>query len=237
MQIHIAQVSSWDFHTQQNPAYFNNGIQIWLLSLDDCPLTEREYALFSAEELQKAGSYTSSDRQMCYLKGHLLIKRIGAHFSGIPEASLILKTGTHGKPGWELPLSFNLSHSGKWIAAAFSFSYEVGIDLEQEKKTPHPESFVHRFFHPDEAKCWETAPADEKETLFFRYWTMKEALLKGTGNGLSVSTRDFCLTPQDPSNAVWKANHPLELYSSWCLSPFHAPDGFIGSVAYRVLKN
>jgi 4'-phosphopantetheinyl transferase len=160
-----------------------------------------------------------------------------AHCSNSPEQQVQLQKEEHGKLCWNFPLHFNLSHSGEWIVAAFSFLSEIGIDIECRKRTPRMESIVRHFFHPDEIETWCSTSDTEQKTLFFQYWTMKEALLKATGDGLYASTKDFCLKPKTHSATIWYADHVNHQYDSWLLETFPTPEDYTGSVAYRVRKN
>lgn len=241
MQIHTAQIHSWNFYNRQELSHLKNGIQIWLLDLNDCPLTEKEYAFFSEEELDHAAQFQSPEVRQCHLKSRLAVKLLGAYFSGVPAKSIQFAKETHGKPCWNLPVHFNISHSGDWAAAAFSCQTKLGIDIECRKKTPNMESIVHHFFHPEEINHWDQSPDETHKALFYRYWTMKEALLKGTGDGLLASTREFCLKPISSktaaSHSVWTAITADGRYDSWRLKPFPVPEGCTGSIAYRVLRN
>ena len=187
--------------------------------------------------------------------GHRLIRRAASFFCHVAEESIVLQRGVHGKPEWNLPIHFNLSHSGKWIAAAFSFNAELGIDIEDTQKNyfttelqTDAEPFIRRFFHPRDLELWKKAAPAAKDTLFLQLWTMKEALLKGCGSGLSVSAQDFSLHPDTaqtsfalklPSCAsatLWKAKDKDGRYQDWNLVSL-PPDDFVCSLAYRVLRN
>jgi 4'-phosphopantetheinyl transferase len=75
-------------------------------------------------------------------------------------------------------LYWSLSHSVDCVAAVVA-PYTVGIDLEQIRDI----SPLLRDQVASEAE-WQLAP-DNDPTLFFRYWTAKEAVLKASGHGLS----------------------------------------------------
>ena len=95
-----------------------------------------------------------------------------------------------GLPG----LHFNLSHSGDYIACAFS-DEEVGLDL-QEHSRPHTSivRIARRFFTAREYEAIQALPSDENAAspdnsacrlaLFYRLWSIKEAYLKYLGCGL-----------------------------------------------------
>ena len=75
-------------------------------------------------------------------------------------------------------LYWSVSHSNQCVAAVVA-PYAIGIDIEQiqDVSTQLKEQIA------SEAE-WGLAPKNDP-TLFFRYWTAKEAVLKATGHGLS----------------------------------------------------
>ena len=82
--------------------------------------------------------------------------------------------------GIRIPVS--LSHSGGWAAAAAHLRTRVGIDVEPAQEIPP--HFARYFLWPDEIPGlagWEDPP-----TALLAAWTVKEAVLKATGRGLSV---------------------------------------------------
>lgn len=77
---------------------------------------------------------------------------------------------------------FNLSHSGEWLVLALTDRGRVGVDVQQIRDV---DLGVARIcFTPEERKALALVPGDELRTLFFRIWTLKEALAKATGLGL-----------------------------------------------------
>jgi phosphopantetheine--protein transferase-like protein len=121
------------------------------------------------------------------------------------QAGLAVTRGPHGKPRFAAPglagAHFSVSHSGSYLAIAFS-DYEVGIDIEHtERRHSDAERYLaiaRRFFLPDEsayvagysvrgeasAPFREGAP-EEVKRRFFRIWTAKEAAVKYTGEGIA----------------------------------------------------
>lgn len=103
-----------------------------------------------------------------------------------------------GKPFFpDLPdIHFNLSHSGSWIACAFS-DREVGLDLQEHAHTQRNVlRIAKRYFTPEEHEALAACAAQqERDRLFFRFWTIKEAYLKYTGFGLHEEMDSFLPAP------------------------------------------
>ena len=100
--------------------------------------------------------------------------RVEAEAGGKPR--LIVPQGVH----------FNLSHSGKYTVLALSDT-EVGVDVQQKRAVDL--RVARRYFSPEE---WaHISAAEDKEGLFYRYWTAKESYLKALGTGLARPLNSF----------------------------------------------
>lgn len=91
----------------------------------------------------------------------------------------------YGKPylRGEKNLYFNISHSKNYVVCAFS-DKEVGIDIQVHKKGKG--DIAQRFFSIEDRVLMEKM-ADEgrsSEEIFFSIWTVKEAYMKLTGEGM-----------------------------------------------------
>ena len=126
-----------------------------------------------------------------------------------------LYANEHGKPYlcMDVPLFFNISHSGAFVVCAFSDT-EVGVDIERiGKERP---AVAERFFHPEEAACLSAASGRKRAELFFRYWSAKESVLKYTGTGLSGSLNSFCVRWEGGNAGIYKESGRLSLFVSEC---------------------
>ena len=100
----------------------------------------------------------------------------------------------NGKPYLEgNNLHFNLSHCLKRVICTVS-EFEVGCDVQDIR--PLNEKVTKRFFACDE--CEALSASDKKDEHFIKLWTLKEAILKYKGEGISggldsYSFSDFLL--------------------------------------------
>ncbi len=125
-------------------------------------------------------------------------------------------TGPYGKP--KTPGVFwNLSHSGEYALLAVSDA-DVGADLERLR--PAPMRTAGRVFAPEELD-W-LAAGEDGDARFFTLWTMKEALLKASGRGLTLPLREVNVLPllrgqtaATPEGAFF--GH-TQLFDGYCLS-------------------
>ena len=92
--------------------------------------------------------------------------------------------GEHGKPSLKdhPEIHYNLSHADG-IAACMVSEHECGIDCE--KVRAYRPNVVRRSFSENEQRLIDEAPGKERDLLFFRLWTLKEAYVKTIGIGVS----------------------------------------------------
>ncbi len=98
-----------------------------------------------------------------------------ARYSGVTLGPL--EKAENGAP---LPSNGNhwsLTHKEHYVAAATA-RYPIGIDIEKDR--PVSDGLYKRLAAPDE---WALA-SEVTQSLFYRYWTAKEAVLKAVGKGL-----------------------------------------------------
>lgn len=98
----------------------------------------------------------------------------------------IFKYEAHGKPVLvDYPdIHFNLSHCNEAVACIVS-SQPVGIDVES--LSHYDEELVERVMSSEEQQ--QIAASPDSQLAFIRLWTMKESLLKMTGEGLVTDIR------------------------------------------------
>ena len=102
----------------------------------------------------------------------------------------------HGKPfalvrGMPVPMRFNLSHSGRYGLIALAPDGRVGVDVEERVARHDLDGEIRTVFAPGERAELASTSGERKLQLFFRLWTLKEALIKALGTGFSLDTALF----------------------------------------------
>ena len=125
----------------------------------------------------------------------LLCERIGCH-----NAELAFVAGEHGKPEAFLhddraPASFNVSHSGDHGLIALAHAGRLGIDIEERRLRHDIDGSIATVFSPSEREALANADGRAKAALFFKLWTLREALIKALGTGFSIETSAFEIPP------------------------------------------
>ena len=102
----------------------------------------------------------------------------------------------HGKPFAlvdEAPaaISFNLSHSGKHGLIALVSNGRLGVDVEERVARKDFDELSETVFGPHEQSALACVGGRDKVQLFFRLWTIKEALIKALGLGFTLDVSQF----------------------------------------------
>ncbi|MBP3789945.1 MAG: 4'-phosphopantetheinyl transferase superfamily protein [Prevotella sp.] len=135
----------------------------------------------SAQRREQALRFRYELGQRTCALAYLLLKRALSKEYGITE-NPVFEYGEHGKPAivGHPEIFFNLSHCREAVACAVS-DRPVGIDVESIRS--FKESLVR--FTMNEQEVERIMAAERPEVAFIRLWTMKEARLKLTGEGIS----------------------------------------------------
>ena len=148
----------------------------------------------------------------------------------------------HGKPfalvdGREVPLGFNVSHSAPHGLIAFASRGRplgrIGVDAETFRPDRDFDGIAGTVFGPDERGALAAAWGNDKVRLFYRLWTLKEALIKALGTGFSLSPSGFEI-PSDMLDGVDSGTFrfPHEPVDTWRLACL-GDSGFAAAIAYE----
>lgn len=125
------------------------------------------------------------------LAGELLVRHALSVDYGIGGEQVQWAQNDYGKPLLTgIDLSFNLSHAGDWVVAAFD-SLNVGVDVE--RIGTYDEEIARRFFSAEDQAALYACEGEERRHRFFELWTSKESYIKAVGYGLSMPLDAFAL--------------------------------------------
>jgi len=194
-------------------------VHLWRSRLDP-PLAGRS---LSADEWQRAQRMSGPLRARFVTARESLRQVLGRYLQREPDA-IAFEYGTRGKPRLrDGSLHFSLSHSGDWGLIAIA-TREIGVDLEQVRPRPALQ-LARRFFSDCEAAAIARAPAADRDRIFLRMWTIKEARLKATGVGLVGSLARVAVDLSCPGRCPGEPD--------WTIREVAIADGVIGAIAAR----
>lgn len=147
---------------------------------------EAALAEISAQRREQALKFRHELGQRQCVLAYLLLKRELKEEYGL-TVNPLFEYGEHGKPTivGHPEIHFNMSHCREAVACAVS-TRPVGVDVESIGR--YKESLVRYTMNDDE--CRRIFEAELPEVEFIRLWTMKEALLKLTGEGISNDMKE-----------------------------------------------
>lgn len=211
------------------------GIAVWTVALDDIPSTlwPSLEELLSTSEKEQAARFKFDSHRHQYLAAHALKRlQLSTMMPQVKPHSWRFSLGNWGKPkvSGVNALNFNLSHSQGLVACAVSRSAELGLDVEFVAPQA-PMEIVSDCFTRHEQIWLENSPPSLKSSRFFRLWTLKEAVLKATGRGLSQSLQSFSFD-FDPLR-ISILDPSLSSPAQWHFSQHTLPSYHILAVAWR----
>lgn len=207
-------------------------VQVWRVPVDGSP--DDTTPLSDEEKARAARLRRQADRDR-FTTAWVLVRRVLAARLRTDPAGLRFRRTCrscgrdgHGKPalldgeGWE----FSLSHAGEHVLLAVSDAGPVGADIEAAGD--HLSAVAHLVRSPRE----HVETADE----VLRIWVRKEAVLKATGDGLSVPMSSFSVTPftwpSDPTVAARMALAEPEVPAGYRAAVAVLPDRPSGELSF-----
>lgn len=147
-------------------------------------------ALLNTEELARASHFIQEEhrRRFTVARGTLRVW-LGERL-GVPPESLEFSTGVHGKPFLAGPhagagLHFNLAHTGDLGVLALSTQGPLGVDVERVRPMDEMGLGGH-VYSAGELALLGSCSVQARRELFFQLWTLKEAYIKATGEGMTA---------------------------------------------------
>lgn len=162
---------------------------------------------------------------LCELVG---CRNSALHFTAIRNEKPKAMVG--GRP---IGLEFNVSHTVGHGLLAFAKHGRLGVDVEHRKVRHDVGGEIRKVFSDREQQALSEVCGDLKVELFLRLWTIKEALIKATGEGFRADTTAFSV-PDDYiyGNKCSRFRFPIEPSVEWQLINLDT-DSFAAALAHE----
>ena len=140
----------------------------------------------SSQRREQALKFKHEQGQRLCVLAYLLLKQGLREEFSITE-NPVFEYNEHGKPSivGHPEVFFNMSHCREAVICVVS-SRPVGVDVESYRS--YNESLVH--YTMNDAEIMQIQSAETPEVAFIRLWTMKEATLKLSGQGISNQMKE-----------------------------------------------
>jgi 4'-phosphopantetheinyl transferase len=212
-------------------------VHVWqTTSTPDDVDADAAWKLLTIEERAMARRLRDDDDRARRVQARAARRRLLARYVGTEPEALRFCDGTDGKPELVGPpdrpsVRFNVSHSGSVILIAVAGDREVGIDVERIQTRFPWEQVAGSAFSPAELESIRGSSEDRRVRAFFDCWVRKEAYLKGLGQGLVRSTRDFDVPLGPDGGAVHDLSRDGVERSDWRVHPIAVGPGYAAALA------
>jgi len=161
-------------------------IEAYFLKVDPLLFSEQShlFSYLSKEKRRKMKSYRHELDALQTVYGELLIRSVLVKKFNLHNNEIEFSKNEYGKPflkGLE-PVSYNLSHSGEWVATAVS-NQNIGIDIEKMTNEVDPK-LILPYCSETEKKHYYALDRSYKRDCFYNLWTTKESFVKYKGLGI-----------------------------------------------------
>jgi 4'-phosphopantetheinyl transferase len=140
---------------------------------------------------QRAAEISSLLQRAAFLASRKALRELLAARLGCEPAEAPIILGPDGKPRLASGnVEFSLSRSDRWCAVALSADAPVGIDVEPVRPLEGMDEIVAEFFPSSAQTDFAAAAPDQRQIVFFRWWTRIEAAVKASGREIDSSCFD-----------------------------------------------
>nr|MDX5040066.1 4'-phosphopantetheinyl transferase superfamily protein [Streptococcus anginosus] len=139
------------------------------------------------EELEKLDAYKSEVAKINFAVSRSLLNKAFEMILDIPIENVVVLRDKYNKPYIKNKsgVKFNISHTDGFVVIGFS-KKELGIDIEKVNDGFAFEDILENCFTSREIKN-----IGSNTSMFYRYWTAKEAYLKYEGYGLMRNPKEI----------------------------------------------
>ncbi len=161
----------------------------------------------SEEECARAASFRFEADRWSYTAAHAGLRVLLGPMVACAPHELCFAAGANGKPCLDYDrhgatVQFNISHTRGCVAVAIA-GCPIGIDVERRRTLPDLMAVTRTAFARELcdalAACSEGAA---RTALFYRHWTLGEAFIKATGEGVAQDLTSFAFTNQGAPSLI-----------------------------------
>jgi len=174
-----------------------NEVHIWISYLNMHPVKLKYlYSLLSDIEEERSKQFKFFKHRKLFIASHGFLHSVLSYYIDTPANEIRFSQSEHGKPFIideqnRRQLQFNLSHSNHLAVLAICEQKNIGVDIEHRERKVDWQGVIRRFFTQREQDEIFRLSKESQTDAFFQVWARKEAYMKVTGHGLSLSPSQF----------------------------------------------
>jgi 4'-phosphopantetheinyl transferase len=224
-------------HDCSPPVLLAGECHVWWARTTSAHLSLLSY-LDTSERTRWASFHRCADRAR-YLTAHVLARLVLAAHLRVPPASIRFAADPcrrcgepHGKPRviGDTGMEVSITHSGTMAGIAAALRIPIGIDVEDLRRADHGSLAGAVLCNAEHTALARFTDCDRHRALL-GYCTRKEALLKATGDGLTLPMRGLTVAdPTQPPRLIAWEDRP-DLAAGMRLYDLHPAAGHVASLA------
>jgi 4'-phosphopantetheinyl transferase len=154
------------------------------------------------DERERAARFRFAEDRWSYAAAHAGLRAIVGAALGIAATEIGFVVGPKGKPRLDparhgrdvaRAIEFNISHARGLVAVACA-AHAVGVDVERRHAMDDMMGVSGSVFAAESKAALVTADGALRIDLFFRFWSLGEAFIKATGEGIGQGLKSFAFT-------------------------------------------
>jgi 4'-phosphopantetheinyl transferase len=177
------------------------GLFLWF----GAPGAERSDQLLphlAPDERERAARFRLAEDSWSYAAAHAGLRAILSAALGIAAMEIGFVVGPKGKPRLDparhgrdaaRAVEFNISHARGLVAVACAAN-AVGVDVERRHAMDDMIGVTGSVFAAESNAALEAADGAVRIDMFFRFWSLGEAFIKATGEGIGQGLKSFAFT-------------------------------------------
>lgn len=209
-------------------SFGNTALSVWWLDLRRLRIEPEALAnrALADGERHRWARFVQDDDKLRFAAGRGLVRAILARQLACRPEAVEIGIGQNGRPHlvdrpdgpW-----FNLSHSGSVIALAVAPFPCVGIDTEEERSGVATELSA-RVCAASEQAALARLKGPRRIQHFFALWTLKEAYMKATGEGIGIDPQrcEFDLDEPPVARRLPDADDTAWSFRLWRITERHS---------------
>ena len=179
--------------SSQSDASLEHAVDVWYLPVR-AATTDLDTAygsVLSDGERRRATRFRRDADRRLFTFSRVGLRILLSRYCDVPPDRWVFDADPLGKPRIAAPagatgLVFNLSHTRGLVAWVVGRRRSVGVDAEHIRRAIDFSDIAARHFTPAERLSIDALADDDRPSGFFTIWTLKEAVLKASGVGLTV---------------------------------------------------
>jgi 4'-phosphopantetheinyl transferase len=179
----------------------------------------------SENERERAARFRFEADRWAFAAAHAGLRALLAPMVSSAPTALRFAVSVKGKPhldceGRSAAMQFSISHTRGCVAIAVARS-AVGVDVERCRPMQDLMAVARTAFAPEgNAALVARSEWAARTALFYRYWTLGEAFIKATGEGIAQDLTSFAFTAEGaPSlTRVSEGWGPVGRWRFYCVS-------------------